>query len=269
MPEYRKPDDAEPAPPEEQPSRRLPVMGLLITGSLVAIVILAAVTIMPFVDPPENEVRTSASPGFTRSPHTVTGPLGSTKNAEFELAVGVATVVVRAADLGDNLYRASTAEGARSVPRVSQENGQVRLRVANVFDSDSGDEVTMELNQRVRWLVTMTGGSQSASVDLRSADLAGVNFVGGVARIELWLPAPKGEVRVAVSGGARDVVVHVPDGVPVRVGLSRGAAKATVDGSTRTGIAAGTRLTPASWNAARNRYDIDAPGGLGTLSVGR
>lgn len=263
VPQYLDPDDREPPPPER---RRFPFVGLLIAVALVVIMVLVAMTIARFLAPPDRAANPSASPA---TQHTVTGPLGTTTEAEFQLTAGVSAVTVRAADLGDRLYRASTAADSGFVPRVAHEATQVRLRLASILENGSGDAVTMELNQRVRWRIAMIGGSESATVDLRSADVAAVSFTGGVARIELWLPTPKGSIAVSVAGGARDVVVHVPSGVPVRVGLARGASKVTVDGVAKSGLAAGTRLTPDGWNAARNRYDLDAAGGLATLVIGR
>jgi hypothetical protein len=245
-------------------------VGLLIVVALAVIVVLVSVTITRFIDPPARDVRATGAPAAPPGPqHTVSGLLGSTQTAEFQLVAGVTAVVVKAVDLGADLYRATTPNGSGFVPRVVREGDQVRLRVVNVADNGSADTVTMELNQRVKWRITMTGGSESATVDLRSATLLGVDFTGGVARIELWLPKPQGEVTVRMSGGARDFAVHAPTGVPVRVVLVRGAASVTVDGSTRSGVVAGTRLVPTGWDAARDRYTVDAVAGLASLTVSR
>jgi hypothetical protein len=263
------------APP---PGRRRTVLTGLFIGICVAVaVVLAGSSLLPLLQPPQDG-RTpangpagpdgSAAPA-TSSPYTVSAPVGAIRTAEFQLAAGVTALVVRATDLGDDLYRVATPESSGFVPRVEQDNAQVRLRLARLDDTDGGGRVTVELNTRVRWRINLVGGSESVTVDVRAADLAGVDFVGGVARIELWLPEPQGEVAVRMSGGVRDFVVHAPGSVPFRVRLARGAGTVTVDEATRSRIARGTRITQRGWNEARDRYDIDAVAGLGLLTVDR
>jgi hypothetical protein len=265
VPQYRDPGGEEQEPPPER--RRFPVVGLVIGVALLAIVALVTVTFARIIDPPPDpDDRPPAQP---RPQFTVSAPLGGTTAAEFQLVEGVTAVVVRSADLGTDLYRASTPDGSGSVPRVVQEGDQVKLRLTSLFETDTPDTVTVELNQAVRWRVTLTAGSESATVDMRTANLAGVDLTGGAARIEVFLPKPQGEVTVRMSGGVKDFAVHAPRGIPVRVALARGAATVTVDGTTRSGVAAGTRIVPTGWDAARDRYVIDAVAGLGTLTVTR
>ena len=271
VPLYREPDGSQETLPDPPRRRRFPIGGILVGVLLVALIALVSVTFARFIDPPTRDA--SATRGQPAAPpgpeRIVTGPLDDTTEAEFQLSSGVSAVVVRTADLGGDLYRASTPEGSGFVPRVSREGDVVKLRLANVIDNGTSDSVTMELNQRVKWRVTLVGGSETASVDLRTASVAGVDFTGGVARIELWLPKPQGSVAVRMLGGAEDLLVHTPMGVPVRVVLTRGAASVTIDGVRRTGVVAGTRLVPTGWDTTRDRYTIDAVAGLATLTVSR
>ncbi len=266
VPQFRDADDGSSDPP---PGRRFPVVGLLIIVALVVIAVLVSVTFSRFLDPPTRDVRAAGGPAAPGPEYSVTGPLGATQTAEFQLVAGVSAITVTTADLGDKLYRASTANGSGYVPRVVQEGDRLQLRVVNVVDKGSSDTVTMELNQRVKWRINLIGGTESATVDLRSGTLAGVDFTGGVARVELWLPKPQGAVSVKMTGGARDFAVHAPKGVPVRVILTRGAASATVDGAKRSGVVSGTKIVPTGWDAARDKYTIDAVAGLASLTVDR
>lgn len=260
VPEFRDADDP-------QPQRRFPIVGLIIALALVAIVVLVTVTFARIIDPPpEPAARQAATP---RPQYTVSAPLGAITTAEFQLVAGVTAVVVRAADLGDDLYRATTVEASGFVPRVSQEGEQVMLRLATIDETDAAATVTVELNQRVTWRINLVAGSEQATVDMRAANVAAIDFTGGAARIEAFLPKPKGDVVVRMSGGVRDFLVHAPRNVPVRVALAKGAASVTVDGATKSGVAAGTKLAPPGFDAAKDRYSIDAVAGLGTLKVDR
>ena len=286
-------------PPGQSPRRRLANMiGLVLGIALAVVIVLAGVSVV--------RATRSSNPGVAASPaggalagggtaggtgggtagnaaggaaggggtapppaHVASAPVGTTRAAEFQLASGVTTVIVRAVDLGDTLYRAVTPDASGFVPHVTQDAGRVQLGLTKVSDGDGTDTVVVELNRRVRWQVTMIGGSASATVDLRGAQVAGVDFVGGVARIELWLPGALGATLVRMSGGAREMTVHLSVGPPARVALDRGAATVTVDGATHSGIAAGTRFTPAGWEQAHDRYDVDAAGGVEALTVDR
>jgi hypothetical protein len=263
-----------PAPDGRRAGRR---HGLLIGVGLVAAVILASVSLASLLRPahnsgPQRPGGTGAAgsgSSATGSPFTTSAPIGGIRSAEFQLVAGVTAIVVRTADLGADLYRVATPAASGFVPRVEQDGAQVRLRLTTLYDTDHIDEVTVELNARVRWRVNLLAGSESATVDLRTADLAGVDFAGGVARIELWLPEPRGNVGVRMSGGVRDFTIHAPGSTPVQVRLARGAGTVTVDRAVRSGVAVGTRVTPTGWDKAPDRYDIDAVAGLGTLIVDR
>jgi hypothetical protein len=261
---------------ETRSGPRASITGLLIAIGLVAAVGLTSVVVLRLVGAPERTSTATDAPdqpgasgSDASSPNVVSGPLGAIQSAEFQLTAGVTAVTVRAVDIGDDLYRAATPEGSGFAPRVVQDGAKVQLRLVRLDDSDGRDSVTIELNTRVQWRVSMIAGSESATVDMRAANLAGVDFVGGVARIEMWLPEPRGNVPVRMSGGVRDFVIHAPDRVGIRVRLARGAAAVTVDRAKRSGVASGTQLTPAGWDKAPNRYDIDAVAGLAVLTVDR
>jgi hypothetical protein len=138
-------------------------------------------------------------------------------------------------------------------------------------DAPAGDDATMEirLNSQVRWTLRLAGGSDTATIDMRAGGLAGVEFAAGVSHIQLSLPAPDGTVAVRMLAGASEFDMTAPSGVPARVRLGSGAGSVTVDGSTRTGVAQGTVLTPPSWDSASDRYDIDASAGVSRLTLAR
>ena len=282
----------DPSPPiEPPPTRRRPIVGVVIAVALAAAVALVSVALVRLVSDADRETRgtggapngaasgaasgapggapATGSPPATRPGNVVSGPLGTTQSSEFQLAAGVAEVVVRASDTGADLYRAATPEGSGFVPVVTAEGAQVRLQLAKTGDGEGRATVTIDLNARVRWQVSMVGGSESATVDMRGASLAGVDFIGGVARIDLWLPKPQGVLPIRMSGGAREFAIHAPDRIPVRVRLARGAAEVTVDGSKRSGVASGTRITQPAWERTPDRYDVDAIAGLAVLTVDR
>ncbi|WP_410811136.1 hypothetical protein [Micromonospora sp. 067-2] len=207
--------------------------------------------------------------GPTRSDvHTAVGDRGDLRDATFVLVNGADVVRVRSADLGDDLYRVSTPAEAKVRPAVTVADGSV---LAGLAASDGAGPALVEvtLNEAVRWRVRLGGGAQEETLDLRSGLVDEVEFAAGTNRAEVTLPPAKGTIRVSMTGGASRLLVHLAGDAPVQVRAGGGAARVTVDGDSRSGVAGGTTLTPAGWAAAGDRYDIDAVAGVSELTVDR
>jgi len=101
----------------------------------------------------------------------------------------------------------------------------------------------------------------------RVAVCAGVDFAAGTNVITMNLPQPGGTASVRLAGGASQVTLGVPAGVPARLRLDGGAASATLAGQTYTGVADGTVLAAPGWAQAASGYDIDAPAGVSAISI--
>jgi hypothetical protein len=198
----------------------------------------------------------------------VTGPRENRTEATVELLSGVTTVTVRAADLDGALYRVRTPAGGKHVPQVTDRDGLVQVQLA-----DSGragpSAVEIELAAATRWRVRLLGGATEQTVDLSAGKVSEVALVGGATSIDLTLPAPAGSVPVRMVSGVATWAVHVPDGVPVKVFVGSGAGTVTVDGSTRSGVSAGTTIAADGWDAAADRYEFVASGGMSTFTLDR
>ncbi|MTK02044.1 hypothetical protein [Micromonospora sp. CP22] len=206
--------------------------------------------------------------GDGRNGHVVTGATGELREATFVLLDGADVVRVRTADLGDDAYRVSTPRDANVRPVVSRTDASLLTSLRGT-DRDGPAVVEVVLAESVRWHVRLSGGAKEQHLDLRGARLGDVEFTAGANRIELTLPAPQGTQRTLLGGGASQVVVRLADNAPVRVRAGGGAGSVTIDGTTHSGVASGTTFTPPEWNAATDRYDIDATGGVSSVTVDR
>ena len=196
------------------------------------------------------------------APHLATAARDGRTSAGFDLVDGAERVTLRAADLGDTLYRITTPDAGAVVPRTDEQDGRVRLRL----DGDA-ESVDITLNAAVRWDLRIAGGAQLSTIDLSAGRVGGVDLTGGASRIALTLPRPDGTLSVRMSGGVSLFDVHTAERTPVRVRVGRGAGQVTLDGQRHAGVAAGQTFTPASWAAAVDRIDVDAAAGMSALTV--
>ncbi|WP_433717796.1 hypothetical protein ACQP2Y_26835 [Actinoplanes sp. CA-051413] len=196
------------------------------------------------------------------APHLATAARDGRTSAGFDLIDGAERVTLRAADLGDTLYRITTPDAGAVVPRTDEQDGRVRLRL----DGDA-ESVDITLNAAVRWDLRIAGGAQVSTIDLSAGRVGGVDLTGGASRIALTLPRPDGTLSVRMSGGVSLFDVHTAERTPVRVRVGRGAGQVTLDGQRHAGVAAGQTFTPASWAAAVDRVDVDAAAGMSSLTV--
>lgn len=201
-------------------------------------------------------------------PRVVGGALAGRHEARLDVVSGADTVTVRAADLGDELFRASAPDGARIVPVADVTDEAVRVSVAESGATGPADLV-IELNTKVWWRIRLDGGAKQATVAMAGGRLTGLDFGAGNSRIEAGLPAPHGTVPVRMAGGASVFDLRLPRDVATQVRVAGGAGSVTIDGTVHTGIAGGTVYTPDGWDGATDRYLIDNTAGVSALTLAR
>lgn len=231
----------------------------------VVVVSLSACTGGPARDRSRYETADDPPVAATRD-HVVT--VGGVRDeAILDVVSGVDTLAVTVSDLGSDLARVSTPAGSRVAPLVETDEP---VRVVAVAGGGSGPAaLSVVLSPEARWAIRLTGGAQAVTLDLRGGRVAEVDFIAGVSSIDLFLPDPAGTVPVRMGGGASLFAVHAPDGVPVRVRMTGGGGSATIDGTSRSGIAGGTLIDAPGWDAAADRYDVEAVAGVSRLTVDR
>jgi len=203
--------------------------------------------------------------GHKSSSHVATAALGLRHTAELDVVNGATSVSVRTARLGPELLRVTTPPTSGLRPDLV-----IGSTVQLYLDSAGGNgpaAVQVVLNSGVSWHLLFAGGANQTSADLSGGRFAGADFAAGSSLIAMSLPRPSGTVTVQLSGGASQVSVGLPTGVPVQLRLLGGASSAILLGHTYTGIAGGTVLTSPGWAQAHSRYLIDAPAGVSTINV--
>lgn len=203
----------------------------------------------------------SGGPG----PHVVVAPRGTVRQDELDVVNGAATVSISVAALGANLLRVSTPANSSVRPDL------VTGHAAQVYLDSTGDSgpaaVSIVLNSAVTWRLLLAGGASQTSADLRGGRLSGADFSAGTSLLSMTLPQPSGTVTVEVAGGASQLTLSLPTGVPAQLRLDGGASTVSLFGQRHTGISGGTVLTSPGWAQAHNRYVLYAPAGVSTVDV--
>ncbi|WP_125807055.1 hypothetical protein [Actinoplanes sp. ATCC 53533] len=196
---------------------------------------------------------------------TATAPIDSRTAASFELATAVTKVTMRSEDLGDDLYRISTAEDAGIIPKPVLAQDRVQLNLIPDGDGTTG-AVEVVLSSKVMWSLRFAGATDEQRIDFTGGEIGGIDLVGGSRVTEIALPAPAGTVALKVTGAVDELSLTSPAGNPVRVQMQGGAKTVAAGARTLRDVKPGSTLTPKGW-ATNNRYDVTAEARVTLLRV--
>lgn len=123
------------------------------------------------------------------------------------------------------------------------------------------------LNGSVPWHIEVRGRASKLTADLGAITLLGFEVLGGASELLLALPPPSGEVPVLLSGGASDVAIHRPAGVPVRFRVAGGASGLSLDDQRFRAVGGETVWQSHDLDGADDRYDIQILRGARNVTV--
>jgi hypothetical protein len=209
----------------------------------------------------------SSSPPAS-APHRHTARVADDGRPAGTLSVltGAASVTVSAARMPGTLARAWTPAGSGIRPQFVVVNGDVHVYLVGTGQSGP-DAVWIQLSSTVRWRLVLAGGASQTTIQMQRGRLAGLDFTAGSSLITAALPRPSGTVTVTLAGGASQLNLTVPAGVPAQLRLYGGAAQAVLGGHVYTGIGGETVLTGTGWPSSVNRYELDAVSGVSQVTV--
>lgn len=242
--------------------------GVLVGGFLLGLAVLLGATVagVSYFSGSSKSLTSVLELGAGKSDErTATAPIDSRTAASFELATAVTKVTMRSEDLGDNLYRISTAEDAGIIPKPVLTQDKVQLNLVPDGDGSTG-AVEVVLSSKVLWNLRFAGATDEQQLDLTGGEVGGIELVGGSRVTEIALPAPAGTVPLTITGAIEDLSLTSPAGNPVRVQMQGGAKTVAAGARTLRNVKPGSTLTPKDW-ATNNRYDVTAEARVTLLSV--
>lgn len=117
------------------------------------------------------------------------------------------------------------------------------------------------------WRLELQGGVSHSALDLRATRVERVTISGGVSTLDLDLPAPATSQVVQIDGGARAVSITRPPGVAVRVAITGGASNLVLDDRRIGGVGGRTELQTDDYATADARLEVRLQGGASSLSI--
>lgn len=205
--------------------------------------------------------------GARTADRVASAPIEGRTEASFDLVSAVTKVTLRSADLGDMLYRVTTAEDSGMLPKPVLERQGVQLNLTPEGAAVTGTgELDVTLSSRVTWSLRFSGGADERQLDLEQGKIGAISFQGGSRRTSIRLPEAAGTVPVRIDGAIDELAMTSPTGNPVRVKVNGGAQTVAAGARTLTDIEPGSTLTPKGW-ATDDRYDVEAKSRVTLLTV--
>jgi hypothetical protein len=186
--------------------------------------------------------------------------------ASLQLEAGAGEVTVRTADLGTDLYRVSTNPGAENRITVRQSGSRITMAGASQQTGSNLNQLDVQLDRKVRWELVLNGGSSQEYVDLSQGQIQSLDLSAGAYQMHVNLGKTAGSVPVKVTGGATDLILHLPSDTGANLHVSGTVNQVTIDGDNHGRVTGGGSFTVGS-GGAEDGYLIDCKAGLNTLTV--
>src|SRR5260221_2442868 len=160
----------------------------------------------------------------------------------------------------ETLIRVPTDPGAATPAIVRGETVKVRrLRGVGLGE--------IELNPRHPWRFQIQGATWNTVVEAGALDVREIKLDSGAAKVECFLPRPRGVVPIIVSGGVVGLTLHRPPGAAVVAHVSAGTARIKLDAFSATALTSDLHWETPGASASADRYELRINGGAVQVSL--
>ena len=169
-------------------------------------------------------------------------------------------VVVRAGSDMEALFRVAADRGAAASAVVVGDTVVVRrLRGVGLGE--------VELNPRHPWRFKIHGATWNTVLDMGAIEVRDVKVDSGAAKVECYLPQPRGVVPIDISSGVAGVVLHRPPGVAVIADCHSGALRLKLDDYSIPAVISDVRWESEGASSAADRYELRINSGVVQLRL--
>ena len=193
-------------------------------------------------------------------------PIGGLSQARLLFRSGANELTLHGEDGLADLYR-GRFEGPVPVVRVRDGNVIIGYKGFGKPWDWRKRSADLALTTAIPWTVDIVGGAHRLTADLRDVDLRGFDIAGGADSLRVSVGQPRGETPIRVVGGANNVRIERPAGVPARVTVDGGAAGIELDRQ-RLGSTAGHIVLESNMTKdAQGLVVVEVTGGVAKLQV--
>jgi hypothetical protein len=201
-------------------------------------------------------VHVIASPAAAQEPHVEAGSVAS-----IAIDSGSRGVLVRPGTDMQGLIR-TPHDRASATPAIVRGERVVVRRLRGVGYGE------VELNPHHPWRFQIQGATWNTLLQLEGLDVRAIKLDSGAAKVEFYLPRPRGVVPIEVSGGVVGLILHRPDGVAVAADISTGAVRVKLDDhSIRAAVIDSVWESEHGASASPDRYQLRISGGAVQVSL--
>jgi TetR/AcrR family tetracycline transcriptional repressor len=181
--------------------------------------------------------------------------------ASIAIDSGSRGVLVRPGSNMQGLVRAAP-DRASAAPAIVRGERVVVRRLRGVGYGE------IELNPRHPWRFQIQGATWNTVLEVGGLDVRAIKLDSGAAKVECFLPRPRGVVPIEVSGGVVGLSLHRPRGVAVAADISTGAVRIKLDEYSVKAV-----VQDSQWEStegattASDRYQLRISGGAVQVSL--
>jgi AcrR family transcriptional regulator len=126
----------------------------------------------------------------------------------------------------------------------------------------------IDLNPRHPWRFQIQGATWNTVLEVGGLDVRAIKLDSGAAKVEIFLPRPRGVVPIEVSGGVVGLSLHRPHGVAVAADISTGAVRLKLDDySVKAAVTDSQWESEEGASVAADRYQLRISGGAVQVSL--
>jgi TetR/AcrR family tetracycline transcriptional repressor len=191
-------------------------------------------------------------------------PEGTTPEAGAALSLAIDTgsrgVVARAGSAMESLIKVAGDRGAAPSSVVTGDTVTVRrLRGVGLGE--------IELNPRHPWRFKIHGATWNTVLDIGGIDVREIKADSGAAKVECFLPRPRGVVPIDISSGVVGVALHRPAGVAVIAVCHSGAVRLKLDEYSISAVINDVHWESEGASRAADRYELRINSGVVQLTL--